>query len=426
MVTFTVEQALGSIGLKVLIYGPAGAGKTTIARTMPKPVLVLDFEGGILALMGEPEVLVCPVRSTQELLQAASELASDTQFKSVVFDGLSIYVRRRIQELRGSKERATWDDWQKLTNEVRSAVLPLLQLRKHLLLTSLPKWIRQRDERGRETSQIIGATPALTPALISDLVAACDLVGYLVGPNDPLFQDTQERFVLFAPVDGLRITTKSRLPRINRAEPNFSKWLDIAALPDLVTTESNISIGVPIELEVTQADSAQQSPKTPPTKPAQSAETPEPAEVSDELTKQIFSIGKQLGLDPKALGRIARQYFGEGYIKKLTDDQKRQLISLMQQKLKRSEADVEVDRFIEAWRSVRGYPDEFPFERELAAIAVERDWQIDELEGAVLEALLDRGFEIASLPTDRFWLATVDEGLLREVVEELKAARQVA
>jgi hypothetical protein len=98
-------------------------------------------------------------------LQAVKELQFDTQFRSVVFDGLSIFVKRRVQELRGSKERVTWDEWQKLTNEVRAAVLPLLQLRKHLLLTCLPRWIREKDERGRDVGPIIGATIDLTPAL---------------------------------------------------------------------------------------------------------------------------------------------------------------------------------------------------------------------------------------------------------------------
>jgi hypothetical protein len=56
------------------------------------PVLVLDFEGGILALMGRPNISVCPVKSGEELLQVVKELQSDTTFKSVVF--------RRVVNLR--------------------------------------------------------------------------------------------------------------------------------------------------------------------------------------------------------------------------------------------------------------------------------------------------------------------------------------
>ena len=39
-------------GLKVLVYGQAGAGKTTLIKTLPKP-LILSAEGGLLSLRKE-------------------------------------------------------------------------------------------------------------------------------------------------------------------------------------------------------------------------------------------------------------------------------------------------------------------------------------------------------------------------------------
>ena len=40
---------LGDQGLKVLVYGQAGCGKTTLSKTLPTPV-VLSAEGGLLSL----------------------------------------------------------------------------------------------------------------------------------------------------------------------------------------------------------------------------------------------------------------------------------------------------------------------------------------------------------------------------------------
>tara|TARA_R110002012_G_scaffold157836_1_gene319110 strand:+ start:124 stop:291 length:168 start_codon:yes stop_codon:yes gene_type:complete len=38
--------------LKLLVYGQAGAGKTSLIPTLPKPV-ILSAEGGLLSIVGE-------------------------------------------------------------------------------------------------------------------------------------------------------------------------------------------------------------------------------------------------------------------------------------------------------------------------------------------------------------------------------------
>jgi predicted Fe-S protein YdhL (DUF1289 family) len=430
--TYSVADAIAQIGVKVLVYGPTGSGKTSIAKTMPKPVLVLDFEGGILSLLNTEGILVCPIKSTEDLLNAVKELQFDTQFRSVVFDGLSIFVKRRVQELRGTKERVTWDEWQKLTNEVRAAVLPLLQLRKHLLLTCLPRWIREKDERGRDVGPIIGATIDLTPALRNDLVAACDFVGYLVGQNDPLFPNETERKVIFQPTDSVQLTVKSRFHQLSIAAPDFASWLRALSISE--TTEQPI----PVAVTVVGAEKAELS--TQKTQPEESQpislepeETEQPAqeasqEASEDLTRRIFKVARELGIDNKALGRLARTYFGTSFVRDLNDDQKTRLLAHLEQRLaakKREESkpahdDGEVIEFLTSWRQARGSDESFDFEAELAEIAVKNNWLPDELEAAISEKLLDRSFDFAQLPDDRYWLAAVPKELLSEIVAELR------
>jgi hypothetical protein len=140
----------------------------------------------------------------------------------------------------------------------------------------------------------------------------------------------------------------------------------------------------------------------------------------DELTSRIFSLARKLNLDLKALGRLAKQHFGDGYIRNLTEDQKRTLIALMEKQLQaRAVIEDPVAAFITAWRSYRQDTEEFPFERELAEIAVKREWTIDELESAIAEKLLDRSY---ALPSDDngYWLKKVPEHLLQDIVSELQ------
>ena len=40
---------LSANGVKLLVYGQAGAGKTTLIKTLPKPI-VLSAEGGLLSI----------------------------------------------------------------------------------------------------------------------------------------------------------------------------------------------------------------------------------------------------------------------------------------------------------------------------------------------------------------------------------------
>ena len=421
--TLTVQEALSEIGLKVLVYAPAGAGKTTLAGTLPPPVLVLDFEGGILALMGKPEISVCPVKSGEELLQVVKELQSDTTFKSVVFDGLSIFVKRRVQELR-SKERVTWDEWQRLTAEIRTAILPLLHIRKHLLLTALPRWVRQKDERGRENGPIIGAVPDLTPAIRNDLVASCDIVAYLASPNDPLIP-SQERKLIIVPPDGVQLLTKSRVPNLTEAPADFSQLLQMLDLPELKPKPSVVPMltdSKPVFVAERQDEQPTQSAQSAqPTQPERAQETQETELTErDELTSRIFSLARKLNLDLKALGRLARQHFGDGYIRNLTEEQKRTLIALMEKQLQaRTVIGDPVAAFITAWRSYRQDNEEIPFERELAEIAVKREWTIDELESAIAEKLLDRSHELPS-DDNGYWLRRVPEQLLQDIVSELQ------
>jgi hypothetical protein len=78
-----------------------------------------------------------------------------------------------------------------------------------------------------------------------------------------------------------------------------------------------------------------------------------------------------------------------------------------------------VTAFITAWRSYRQDTEEFPFEHELAEIAVKREWTIDELESAIAEKLLDRSYELPS-DDNGYWLRRVPEQLLQDIVSELQ------
>ena len=77
-------------GVKLLVYGAAGAGKTTLIRTLPRPVII-SAEAGLLSLVGE-DLPYVEVSSMAELKDAYAWAASSDEakgFETIAIDSLS-------------------------------------------------------------------------------------------------------------------------------------------------------------------------------------------------------------------------------------------------------------------------------------------------------------------------------------------------
>ena len=73
-------------GVKILGYGRAGVGKTTLIRTLPKP-LIISAEGGMLSLSGS-DIPYMEVSSVEEL-QEAYTFALESEYESIAVDSIS-------------------------------------------------------------------------------------------------------------------------------------------------------------------------------------------------------------------------------------------------------------------------------------------------------------------------------------------------
>lgn len=81
---------LASSGVKLLVYGQAGAGKTTLIPTLPNPV-VLSAEGGLLSIQ-DADIPFLEVSSMDELrgaYQWLTESDEAKQYKSIALDSIS-------------------------------------------------------------------------------------------------------------------------------------------------------------------------------------------------------------------------------------------------------------------------------------------------------------------------------------------------
>jgi len=82
--------SLSANGVKVLVYGQAGAGKTSLVKTLPKPI-VLSAEGGLLSIQ-DADLPFIEIGDMDTLKEAYSWLAGSDeakQYQSVALDSIS-------------------------------------------------------------------------------------------------------------------------------------------------------------------------------------------------------------------------------------------------------------------------------------------------------------------------------------------------
>ena len=81
---------LSANGVKLLVYGQAGAGKTTLITTLPKPI-VLSAEGGLLSIQ-DADLPFIEIGSMDDLMEAYEWLTGSAEaegYGSVALDSIS-------------------------------------------------------------------------------------------------------------------------------------------------------------------------------------------------------------------------------------------------------------------------------------------------------------------------------------------------
>lgn len=83
-------SALASNGVKLLVYGQAGAGKTSLIPTLPSTI-VLSAEGGLLSIQEAnlPYIEIASMADLQEAYEWALNSKEAKQFESIALDSIS-------------------------------------------------------------------------------------------------------------------------------------------------------------------------------------------------------------------------------------------------------------------------------------------------------------------------------------------------
>lgn len=139
---------LSANGVKLLVYGQAGAGKTSLIPTLPSPV-VLSAEGGLLSIAGA-DVPFIEVNSMDALREAYEWLQGSDEakaFESVALDSISEVAEVVLaHELKRNKDgRAAYGELNSTMQELIRSFRDLPG--KHVYMSA--KLEKSQDEMGR-------------------------------------------------------------------------------------------------------------------------------------------------------------------------------------------------------------------------------------------------------------------------------------
>jgi len=138
---------ISSNGVKLLVYGQAGAGKTSLIKTLPSPI-VLSAEGGLLSIRDAdlPYIEIDSMGTLQEAYQWLLESEEASGFQSVAIDSISEVAEVVLNsEKKNNKDpRAAYGEMQEQMADIIRAFRDIPN--RHVYMSA--KLEKMKDEMG--------------------------------------------------------------------------------------------------------------------------------------------------------------------------------------------------------------------------------------------------------------------------------------
>jgi hypothetical protein len=195
VVVKTTDQFDASTGIKVMVYGKAGSGKTTLCASAPRP-FIISAESGLMSLrkFKIPYTEVNTLPELEEVLTWAENPYNNQHFDTLCIDSVSEIFEVAIAGLKRSKP------------DPRQAYGELVD-------TYLPKLKRLRDLRGKHVI-VTAKMGQMKDEVTGSLLFAPDAPGRELPKQMPYIMD-----LLF--YMGTDVTPQGQAYRFLRTQPNF-------------------------------------------------------------------------------------------------------------------------------------------------------------------------------------------------------------
>ena len=209
--------------VKMMIYGQAGMGKSTVALSAPKPLL-LDFDNGVKRMnMAHLEnidtVQVTSWNDVQLVLQEDLSV-----YQTIVVDTIGKMMDFIITYKCGTRQPSI-RDWGGINAEFSWMTRTLSSLKKHII------FVAHRDTRKEGDDTVF--IPALREKSYNSIVTELDLLGYLEMKSE---RGVQRRTITFDPTSRNDGKNTCNLPSVMEVPTSLDKNGNPTTKNDFIST----------------------------------------------------------------------------------------------------------------------------------------------------------------------------------------------
>ena len=171
--------------LTCLFYGRSGTGKTTLASTFPKPMLLLDIQDqGTSSIRDVEEVDVLPIAQWEDLEGVYWALyGGKHKYKTVVIDTLSGLQSLALEEYRnkeglGENDTLSRRAWGDISGSLTRWVYAFRNLSLNVIFLAQDRVRREsEDDTGDDGELDPEVGPAVIPSVARTVCAAVNVIG---------------------------------------------------------------------------------------------------------------------------------------------------------------------------------------------------------------------------------------------------------
>ena len=189
--------------LRVCLYGPAGSGKTTIAASFPKPLLLIDIkektENVLLDIKGIDILSAKTPKDVEDVYWYLHD--NPKKYKTVVIDTITKFQDLILDEILEKRNKTSKDslwgglrkqDWGTVSNEMKTLVMNFCDLSGNVVFLAQDREnvVEQEpmDDVNGEVLSFAEIGPACIPSVAKMLNASVEILG-----NTFIMEETEKK-----------------------------------------------------------------------------------------------------------------------------------------------------------------------------------------------------------------------------------------